>query len=105
LSFTNKINVLAIFDRLITFGEKHFNDSIKIDYFAVSLSDMQVFNTDMDQKNRIHSRYLQTLGYLGKRSEGEIEKTEAILDMVLKLHVNHQGAIVNRKTIKLKFFK
>ncbi len=86
-----------IFDSLIKFGEDHFNDIIKIDYFAVSLPDMQVFDTDPDQKNQIHCLYMQGLGYLGKGSEEDIKKAASLFANVLKLDVNHQGALAHQR--------
>lgn len=55
----------ARFYRLIDYGEKHINDKFKMDYFAVSMPDMTVFDADMDEKNKAHCYYLMGLGYLG----------------------------------------
>ena len=54
-----------IFTKLVKFGEDHMHDNIKIDYFAVSLPDLRVFNQDLRLKNEIHCNYLIGLGYLG----------------------------------------
>ena len=59
----------AIFRRFIAFGEQHQDDVIRIDYFAVSLPDMLVFDIDLDLRNKIHCQYLIALGHLGLGNE------------------------------------
>lgn len=88
-----------IFERFIAFGEKHFNDQIKIDYFAVSLPDMLVFDVDINLRNRIHCLYLQALGYLGLL---KTEKATTLLHQVLEMDINHQGAATHLQM--LSFF-
>lgn len=83
-----------IFKRLIEFGYEHMNDEIKIDYFAVSLPDLLVFDQDLNLKNRIHCTYLKGLGHLGL---GDYDKAEPYFQEVLKYDINHQGAIVHLK--------
>jgi len=51
------------FEKLISYGEKHINDKIKMDYFAVSLPDLLIWEDDLTFRNRIHCLYLQGLGY------------------------------------------
>ena len=84
----------AIFRRFIAFGEQHQDDEIRIDYFAVSLPDMLVFDIDLDLRNKIHCQYLIALGYLGL---GDEEKAKGLLEDVLKLDINHQGAMTHLK--------
>jgi tetratricopeptide (TPR) repeat protein len=79
----------AIFNRLIDFGGEHRNDRIQIDYFAVSLPDMLVFDQDIQLRNIIHCNYLAGLGYLGL---GEEERGRVCLQEVLKADPNHEGA-------------
>lgn len=86
----------SIFQRFIDFGEQHMNDEIHIDYFAVSLPDMLVFDIDLDLRNRIHCLYLVALGQLGLGNE---EKAKELLNEVLSLDVNHQGARTHLKMI------
>lgn len=88
----------AIFKRLIDFGQQHMNDKIKIDYFAVSLPDLLVFEQDLDLKNRIHCHYMIGLGYLGM-GNGYSELAEKEFDQVLALDINHQGALIHKKMI------
>lgn len=88
----------AIFNRLISFGEQHLNDTIKIDYFAVSLPDLLVFDQDLNLRNQIHCHYLMALGYLGLNRElpGKAEKN---FDFVLTHDVNHLAAVIHRNMI------
>ncbi|HUQ64537.1 MAG TPA: DUF5107 domain-containing protein [Flavitalea sp.] len=83
-----------IFRRLIEFGTDHIDDHVKIDYFAVSLPDLQVFDQDMNMKNRVHCIYLTGLGWLGL---GDFDKSETAFRQVLQYDSNHQGAIIHIK--------
>ncbi len=53
------------FYRLIDYGERHLDDLMKIEYFAVSLPDFLIFDEDYTAKNRAHCYYLMALGNLG----------------------------------------
>jgi tetratricopeptide (TPR) repeat protein len=88
----------AIFQRLIEFGLEHMNDRVTIDYFAVSLPDLLVFDVDLDFRNRMHCLYLIALGELGL-NEKNSTIIEACFDEVLKLDSNHQGALVHKKMV------
>lgn len=84
----------AIFKKFIDFGNSHMNDEIKIDYFAVSLPDMLVFDIDINQRNKVHCTYLIALGLLGL---GETQQAAALLGKVLSMEINHQGAATHLK--------
>ncbi|HEV2479489.1 MAG TPA: DUF5107 domain-containing protein [Puia sp.] len=77
----------AIFHRFVEFGQLHRADPMRIDYFAVSLPDMLVFEQDIDLRNTIHCTYLMGLGYLGL---GEDEKGHHYLQQVLEMDPNHE---------------
>jgi tetratricopeptide (TPR) repeat protein len=94
LSKPEKAN--AIFARLVEFGKQHMNDDIRIDYFAVSLPDLLVFDQDLNLKNRIHCIYLQALGNLGLM---RFDTAARLFDEVLELNASHQGAIIHRNMI------
>ncbi|GGB02385.1 DUF5107 domain-containing protein [Puia dinghuensis] len=79
----------AIFSRFIEFGRLHRNDRIDIDYFAVSLPDMLVFDQDINLRNTVHCTYLIGLGYLGLHEEA---KGRSYLQQVLEIDPNHAGA-------------
>lgn len=91
-----------IFNKLIGFGERHLNDQISIDYFAVSLPDLLVFDADLNVRNNIHCLYLQGLGKLGL-GNGNVENAEVLFDKVLHLDVNHQGAAIHKKMLMRTF--
>ena len=77
-----------IFESFINFGEKHMNDKVSIDYFAVSLPDMLVFDVDINLRNTIHCKYLVGLGWLGL---GDHDLAKQYLDEVLKLDIKSPG--------------
>ncbi len=81
------------FNMLIDFGKEHLNDQVEIDFFAVSLPDLQIWEDDLNKRNVIHCRYLMGLGYLGV---GEIEKAHSEFDYVLANDAGHVGAIVHK---------
>lgn len=76
------------FRRLISYGEEHLNDTIRVDYFAVSLPDLLIWEDDLDVRNVIHCHYLMGLGYLGL---GDRERAMSHLNKVREMDVNHQG--------------
>lgn len=57
---------LQRFDKLIAYADAHAEDSVRIDYFAVSLPDFLVFDEDLNRKNRVHCGFMKALGLLGK---------------------------------------
>ncbi len=82
------------FDNLIAFGEKHFDEQIKLDYFAVSLPDLLIWDDDLTFRNKIHCHYMLGLGYLGI---GNSEKASFHLKIASNMDVNHQGVQVHLK--------
>ncbi len=86
-----------IFNKLISFGKQHLYDKIAMDYFAVSLPDLLVFDQDLDMKNTLHCHYLIGLGLLGL---GKIEEAKNNLQKVLNSNINHQGAAIHLDMIK-----
>lgn len=77
------------FNNLINYGETHINDTIKIDYFAVSLPDLLIWDDNLNKRNEIHCRYLIALGNLGLNNFKSAEK-EFI--KILEMDINHLGA-------------
>lgn len=80
-----------IFESFVNFGEEHLHDSVSIDYFAVSLPDMLVFDINLNLRNVIHCKYLVGLGHLGLNNT---ILAKQYLDEVLQLDANHQGATI-----------
>ncbi len=87
---------INLFQNFIDFGEKHITDNIRIDYFAVSLPDMLVFDVDLNQRNIQHCNYLIGLGYIGL---GYFEKGIDHLDKVLRSDNSHQGALISLQLV------
>jgi len=81
------------FDKLIAFGEKHLEEQIKLDYFAVSLPDLLIWDDDLTFRNKIHCLYMLGLGYLGY---GNTEKAKLYLQKAAEMDVNHQGVQVHK---------
>ncbi len=84
-----------IFKKLIAFGERHIEDHITIDYFAVSLPELLVFDIDLDLRNKIHCHYLIALGELGLAITSQTEIGNKF-DSILTLDRNHQGALLHK---------
>ena len=77
------------FHALIDYAEQQLFAEPKIDYFAVSLPDLLIFDDDLNRRNRILCHYLLGLGYLGL-CKPDVARRE--FDVVTALDVNHQGA-------------
>jgi tetratricopeptide (TPR) repeat protein len=87
----------SCFNKLIAYGEKHLFDTCKIDYFAVSLPDLAIWEDDLNVRNQIHCNYVMGLGYLGLNNK---EKAQEYLSKINKLDINHQGAQVHLEMIE-----
>ncbi|MGN0107721.1 MAG: tetratricopeptide repeat protein, partial [Hominilimicola sp.] len=85
------------FNKLVYHGLEHMNDHIEIDYFAVSLPDFLIFDTDLDRKNRVDNAYLTSLGYIGL---GDIKNAKKYILAGLNDDVSHQGLIELSKHIE-----
>ena len=79
-------------ETLINYGKAHEQDTIRIDFFAVSLPDLMIFDDDLDMRNKIHCNYLMGLGYkgLGKNEEAHIHFSK-----VLEMDPSHWGAAMH----------
>lgn len=82
--------------KLIAYGEKHYYDEVKIDYFAVSLPDLQLFDDDLTMRNRAHCEYLIALGSMGL---GDKARAKKCFDAVLTIDCAHQGAILHKQML------
>ena len=79
----------GLFHKLINYGKQHIHDHVTMDYFAVSLPDLLIWDGDLDLQNRIHCFYMLALGYYGM---GDKEHAERYLSEVEHLDINHMGA-------------
>jgi len=82
----------TIFSQLVDYGQKHLEDNVRMDYFAVSLPDFLIFDQDLNQRNRVHCHYMAGLGYLGL---GERSLSTKHLNKVLELDAYHIGATIH----------
>lgn len=98
----NFIKAEVIFNKMIRFGENHLNDEVRIDYFAVSLPDLMVFDADLNSRNKIHCHYMIGLGYLGLN---QFEQSIHQFKEALRGNINHQGAIIHQKMIDFLEFQ
>ncbi|MBX6360584.1 MAG: DUF5107 domain-containing protein [Acidobacterium ailaaui] len=80
----------ACFESLVNYGKEQVNDEITIDFFAVSLPELSIFETDLNKRNYIHCQYLMGLGYTGF---GDSENAKKCFQLVLQADVAHQGAL------------
>ena len=78
------------FHQLISFGEKHLFDHVGYDYFAVSLPEIEVFPSNIQDRNDTYCHYLIALGNLGL---GNRKKAEEELEGILAGQPGYQGAI------------
>lgn len=76
------------FHKLVNYGEKHLFDKVRMDYFAVSLPDLLIWEDDLQVRNEIHCKYMMALGYYGL---GNKEKSNRYLKEAEALDINHQG--------------
>lgn len=82
------------FYSLLDYGERHMQDEVKLDYFAVSLPDFLIFEDDLNVRNKAHCYYLLGLGNLGLKNE---KRAAENFSEVLKLDPSHQNAQVYKK--------
>ncbi|WP_207424364.1 DUF5107 domain-containing protein [Desertivirga brevis] len=79
----------VIFENLDRYGKAHLEDETKIDYFAVSLPNLLIFEDDLNLRNRIHCLYISGLGLAGM---GQAAESEKALREVLEYDAMHFGA-------------
>lgn len=78
------------YHQLLSFGQKHLFDKVGYDYFAVSLPEIEVFPSNIQDRNDTYCHYLMGLAYIGLK---EYEKAENELHKILKEQPGYQGAI------------
>ncbi|WP_345949658.1 DUF5107 domain-containing protein [Mucilaginibacter sp. PAMB04274] len=79
----------TIFNRLVNYGREHRHDEITLDYFAVSLPNLLIFDDDLNLRNKLHCDYITGLGLLGL---GNTTEASSLLRNVLKEDAMHFGA-------------
>jgi tetratricopeptide (TPR) repeat protein len=81
-----------LFRSLINYGNNHLEDEVRLDYFAVSLPDLLIWDEDLSLKNKIHCHYLMGLGHLGLKNIGE---AETYFTKVLEMDLYHQPSRIH----------
>jgi tetratricopeptide (TPR) repeat protein len=92
LQLGNEKKAHSIFNKLIAYADAHLNDRIVIDYFAVSLPNLLVFEDDLEARNRTHCYFMKGLGALGL---GEKELAVDAFLNVLSIDPTHTGAKIH----------
>ncbi len=87
----------ALFSKLVEYGENHENDEIRIDYFAVSLPDLLIWDDDLGYRNQLTCRYLRGLGEWGK---GNIPEAIRLLKEVSDKNPSHAGSRNHLKLVE-----
>jgi tetratricopeptide (TPR) repeat protein len=88
-----------VFANLVAYSEQHLNKEIKMDFFAVSLPDLMIFDDDLDVRNNINCYYLAGLGNLGA---GNLREAENNFDYALALDPAHTGCRIHRSMLLMK---
>ena len=87
------------FDNLLNYGEKHINDNVKLDYFAISLPDLLIWEEDLNVINKIHCNYMIGLGQLGK---GEDCKATEAFTKIIDTNSSHIPAHIHLALVGIK---
>lgn len=99
LKLGKKDEAIQRFLNLINYGEKHMNDNVIIDYFAVSLPDLLIWEDDLNKRNKIHCRYLLGLGYFGMENK---KRAHEEFQNILFEDQNHAGARIHLEMLTKK---
>ena len=84
--------------KLVNYGKQHIFEHQTMDYFAVSMPDLLVWDGDLDAKNVIHCNLMLALGYIGL---GDMEHGMRYLAEVERLDVNNLVAPQLRSFLQL----
>jgi len=87
----------GLLEGLISYGKRHLDATVQIDYFAVSLPDMLIFDEDLDRKNRAHCHYLMGLGCLGLK---RIQEAHTHFHEALGVDPGHQKAALYLRNLE-----
>jgi tetratricopeptide (TPR) repeat protein len=87
------------FESLLRYGEEQLKVPFKMDYFAVSLPDLLIFEEDLQERHELHCHYLIGLGQFGL---GETEKALVEFERILTKDKNFIGAIIHKELLANK---
>ncbi len=88
----------GLFYKLVNYGQQHIFDNVVMDYFAVSLPDLLVWDGDLNTANVLHCNYLLALGHYGLGNETKARK---FLAKVQDDDINHLGAQALQRFMEL----
>ena len=88
----NEEQAVRRFRKLVEYGREHIEENVKIDYFAVSLPDLLIFEENLDERNRKHCLFMMSLGLKGL---GRSDEAEKCAEELLAMDNAHQGIRVH----------
>lgn len=87
----------SYFNRLADYGRQHFHDVVKMDYFAVSLPDLLIWDESLAARNKVHCLYMLALGSAGL---GDMKHYHRYIEEARHLDPNHQGILMAKSFIE-----
>lgn len=93
----NENKARSYFNRLADYGRQHFHDEVKMDYFAVSLPDLLIWDESLEVRNKMHCLYMLALGSAGL---GDMKHYHRYINEAGNLDPNHQGIIMAKSFIE-----
>jgi tetratricopeptide (TPR) repeat protein len=84
-----KQEAASLLNHIRDFAQKHMEAEVKVDYFATSLSNLLLFEDDLQKRNQVDCFFLLALNELGLRNH---ERAMELLNQVLSLDCNHMAA-------------
>lgn len=94
---SNKKEADIRFKNLLEYGKTHMEDEVKLDYFAISLPDLLIWEEDLNERNKIHCHYLIGLGQYGLKN---YDAAIASFEEVLKKDLFHLPAKIHLEMVK-----
>jgi tetratricopeptide (TPR) repeat protein len=79
-----------IFEAMLAYGRDLEQQEAKIDYFATSLPSLLLFEDDLDERQRVQARLLQTVALTGL---GATKEAHTLLDRVITADPNNLFAM------------
>jgi len=82
----------SIFENLIAYGQQHMEDDVKLNYFAISLPNMLIWEDDLNILNKIHCSYLIGLGNLGLK---KFKNASIAFENVIEQDLHNLPAVIH----------
>jgi tetratricopeptide (TPR) repeat protein len=90
----------SIFNNLIRYAQEHEQDEVVLDYFAVSLPNLLIFDDDLKLRNQLHCYYMAGLGHLGLN---DLNTATTFLQKVLEKDAMHLGAKTHLELLQAEY--